>query len=96
MPFLLLLPEEIYDIANWHGDFLYLRLELKAIRDGQALVWVEAFNTAGPGCIYVPDGFLAEIKRTSGVWQYAHSGGQALLAEYGLTDGRITFERRWK
>jgi hypothetical protein len=60
------------------------------------LVWVEAFNTAGPGCIYVPDGFLAEIKRTSGVWQYARSGGQALLAEYRLTDGRITFERRWK
>ena len=94
--FLLLLPAEIREIANWHGDFFYLRLELKAIKDGRALVWVEAINSGGPGCMDIPDGFVAEIRRTSGTWKYARSGAQALLKEYGLADPRVMFEKHWE
>lgn len=49
-PFVLLSPDAVTEIANWNGDFFYLRLELRALSDDKAQILFEIVRTMRHCC----------------------------------------------
>lgn len=49
-PFVILTGEEVSEIADWNGDFIYVRLELRAFGNDHAEVLLEFVRTASHCC----------------------------------------------
>lgn len=68
--FLLLTPDAVSEIADWNGDFFYLRFELRALSDDKAQVLFEIVKTVRHCCKNaVRASAMANLVKTSAGWR---------------------------
>ncbi|MDX2024052.1 MAG: hypothetical protein SF187_27680 [Deltaproteobacteria bacterium] len=64
--FLVLTPEQVSQIASWNGDFLYVRMELRALSQSDATVLFEVVETSFDCCSRARrDSVLANLQLTT-------------------------------
>ena len=74
VPFLLLSSDDLRELVDWYGRFIFLRLELKGWRDRRALIAIEVIRADGPQSFNVVNQLLAEFGQIDGVWHFTREG----------------------
>lgn len=70
LKFVVLSPEQISEIASWSGDFIYVRIELRALSQSDATVLFEAVETSFDCCKGARrDSALTNLQLTEAGWK---------------------------